>query len=59
MVAVGAMEDDVCVGGLGSEQLGAVKGAIYKTNLGVLCCDLGSFVAIANECSDLKIRIGV
>jgi hypothetical protein len=46
VVAVGAVEHYVGVGGLGGEQGGAVQVTVYQADFGVLGCDFGAFVAV-------------
>ena len=59
VVAVGAVEHNVSLGGFCSEQLGVIQVAIDQANLGILRCYLCTFIGAADKCCDLKIRVGV
>jgi hypothetical protein len=59
MVAVGSVKHNVGLGGFGDQQLSTVKSAVNKVNLCVLRSDLGALVAVADECGDLKVWVGV
>jgi hypothetical protein len=48
MVAIRGMDDDVGIGSFFGNQVGTLEVSIDKANLGILSCNLGAFVAVAN-----------
>jgi hypothetical protein len=59
MVTVGVVKYNICIGSLSREQLSAVEGSVDEANLGVLCRNFGTLIAVANKCGDLKVWISV
>lgn len=59
MVTVGTMQNNVGFRCFSGEQLSTVQVTIDQADLGVLRSNLCTFVAIADECCDLKIRVSV
>jgi hypothetical protein len=53
------VNDDVGIRRLLSEQIGAVEVAVDETDLGILCCDFGAFVARADQSCNLELGMGV
>ena len=59
VVCVGCVDDDVCFGGFGGEEFGAVEVAVDELDLGVLGGDFGAFVGVADEGCDVEVRVRV
>ena len=57
MIGVRGVNDDVCFGGLGCQEIGAVEVAVDKFGFGILGGDLCAFVAVTNKGGDLQIWI--
>jgi hypothetical protein len=58
VVRTSKVENNICFHGFGYEKLGVVEIAVDELDLGVTRDNLGTFVTVANECSDLQIGVG-
>jgi hypothetical protein len=59
VVAVCAVQNDVCGGGFLRDERGAVEVAVYESDVWVLRGDFGAFGGVADEGGDGKVGVGV